>query len=91
MQWHHTGDYNEKTGGYTKEELARMLPKIGERRVERAIGSGSMGDTSETPGMCTVVEVNEENYRYRVRFDKTGISQCFKLPRIGFADGVISI
>ena len=62
-------------GGYTKDELRAMLPEPGERRVERCI-------TALKPGPCTVIEVNKEHYWYRVRFDGSGNTQCYKLPRV---------
>lgn len=77
---------------YTKEELRAMLPKVGDRRMEKMSASTSAQLEVLSPQPCTVVEVNEEAYWYRVRFDKTGICQCFKLPptswtgpRVGWA------
>ena len=70
-------------GGYTKEELRGLLPKIGERRVENAVVSDVIQLTGKKAGLCTVVGANEEHFWYRVRFDSTGACQCFKLPRIG--------
>lgn len=70
-------------GGYTKEELRSMLPKVGERRVENGACSDVIQLTSKKPGLCTVVEVHEEHLWYRVRFDSNGACQCFKLPRLG--------
>ncbi len=70
-------------GGYTKEELRSMLPKVGERRVENGASSDVIQLTSKKPGICTVVEVHEEHFWYRVRFDSNGACQCFKLPRLG--------
>ena len=75
-----------KRNPYTKEELRAMLPKVGERRLEKPImsnnGSISFGVTAAQP--CTVVEVNEAHYWYRVQFDKTGICQCYKLPETDY-------
>ena len=65
---------------YTKEELRAMLPKVGDRRVEKMTASTNAQISTLPPQPCTVVEVNEAHHWYRVQFDKTGICQCFKLP-----------
>lgn len=65
---------------YTKEELRAMLPKVGDRLMETLAASTSCQITTLKPEPCTVVEVNVEHLWYRVVFDRTGVSQCFKLP-----------
>lgn len=65
---------------YTKDELREMLPKVGTRLLKPMTRSSTFSAEIVTPEPCIVVEVNVENYWYRVRFDKTGTCQCFKLP-----------
>lgn len=65
---------------YSKEELRAMLPKVGDRRLEKMSASTSCQIITPEPLPCTVVEVNEEAYWYRVQFDRTGVCQCYKLP-----------
>lgn len=85
-------EHKEMRHPYTKEELRAMLPKVGDRRMEKMTAATNAQISALPPQPCTVVEVNEEAYWYRVRFDKTGICQCFKLPptswtgpRVGWA------
>ena len=63
--------------GYTRQELRKMLPKVGDRLIRPMTRAGTE-DLKLYP--CVVVEVNVEHYWYRVRFDATGWCQCFKLP-----------
>lgn len=67
----------ERPTCYTKEELRKMLPKVGTRLMKPMMRSFLETSPLEP---CTVVEVNTYYYWYRVRFDKTGTCQCFKLP-----------
>lgn len=71
---------------YTKEELRAMLPKVGDRRMECMTSTGgALGYSNSAPQPCTVVEVNEEHYWYRVVFDSIGASQCYKLPEVSWS------
>lgn len=65
---------------YTAEELRAMLPQVGERRLEVMHASTSSQLEPPRAQPCTVVEVNAEHIWYRVRFDTTGLCQCYKLP-----------
>lgn len=61
-----------------------MLPKVGDRRMEKMFYSVHCITEQVKPQPCVVVEVNEEHLWYRVQFDKTGICQCFKLPEVTY-------
>lgn len=63
-----------------KFELMRQLPKVGERRLE-IMTILRERRTEAPPEPCTVVEVNAPHLWYRVRFDKTGWHECYKLPK----------
>lgn len=65
---------------YTKEELREMLPKVGDRLMKPMTRSATFATEVMALEPCIVVEVNVENYWYRVCFDCTGTHQCFKLP-----------
>ena len=69
---------------YTKEGLRAMLPKVGDRLMEKMVASTNAQTEAPSAQPCTVVEVNEEHYWYRVVFDRTGISQYFKLPEVHY-------
>ena len=66
---------------YSKDELRAMLPQVGERRTEIMTSDNTAQIDAPTAQRCTVVEVSEEHLWYRVVFDGTGISQCYKLPQ----------
>ena len=70
---------------FTKEELRAMLPRVGERRMEKMTASTACLVTSPTPLPCVVVEVNTEGLWYRVQFEQTGICQCYKVPELNWA------
>ena len=79
------GDPKTVRRPYTKKELRDMLPKVGDRRMEKMSAATNAQLEVLTEQSCTVVEVNEEHLWYRVRFDKTGICQCFKMPPVNWA------
>lgn len=70
---------------YTKEELRAMLPQVGDRRMEIMCASTNAQTEAPREQACTVVEVNEAHLWYRVRFDRTGVHQCFKLPVVSWS------
>jgi hypothetical protein len=62
-----------------KYSLMRQLPKVGERRLEAmTILRERRYDVPPEP--CVVIEVNVPHLWYRVRFDRTGWCECYKLP-----------
>lgn len=64
----------------TKEFIRDMLPRVGERRMETPTsGGGAFTYTTETEP-CVVVTVHRDNLWYRVRFDRTGLCETYKLP-----------
>lgn len=64
-------------------EARGLLPQVGDR-LERVPSLIKMpGRPTPPPRMCTVVEVNREHLWYRVVFDKTGYSECYKVPEGG--------
>lgn len=63
------------------KDLRKMLPKVGDVRMETMTVSDRM-DVSK-PERCVVVEVDAQRLWYRVRFDRTGSFECYKLPRRG--------
>lgn len=64
----------------TKHSLMRQLPKMGDRRLEpMTILRERRYD--EPPEPCTVVYVNHAHLWYRVKFDRCGWYECYKLPR----------
>ena len=62
-----------------KSKLRELLPKVGDVRHERM----TLSDRSDLnpPERCVVVEVRPDRLWYRVRFDRTGTCECYKLPR----------
>lgn len=66
-----------------KYELMRQLPKVGDRRMEARTTEGKLESTRYgEPEPCTVVEVNHAHLWYRVKFDRTGWCECYKLPHV---------
>ena len=70
----------------TKYSLMRQLPKVGDRRLERRTLEGKNGAADVCrfgdPEPCTVVEVHHAHLWYRVKFDRTGWYECYKLPHV---------
>ena len=70
----------------TKYSLMRQLPKVGDRRLERRTLEGKNGAADANrfgdPEPCTVVEVHHAHLWYRVKFDRTGWYECYKLPHV---------
>lgn len=60
------------------KDLRKLLPKVGDIRMETMTAS----DRTDVlkPERCVVVEVNERRLWYRVKFDRTGSCECYKLP-----------
>lgn len=69
-----------------KYSLMRQLPKVGDRRLERRTLEGKNGAADANrfgdPEPCTVVEVHHAHLWYRVKFDRTGWYECYKLPHV---------
>lgn len=67
-----------------REQVRAMLPKVGDRRMERPISiSTGNGTGNVIPALrpCTVVYVNPEHWWYTVEFD-SGLRESYKLPRV---------
>lgn len=67
-----------------KEQVRALLPKVGDRRMERLVSiSTGNGTGNVIPALrpCTVVYVNTEHWWYTVEFEG-GIRESFKLPRV---------
>ena len=63
-----------------KYDLMRQLPKVGDRRLEdMTILRERRWDAPPEP--CVVTEVNHAHLWYRVKFDRTGWHECYKLPK----------
>ena len=60
------------------KDLRKLLPKVGDVRMETM----TVSDRTDVlkPERCVVVEVNERRLWYRVKFDRTGSCECYKLP-----------
>lgn len=61
-----------------KEQVRALLPKVGDRVMERPFTFQGETDTSKRP--CTVVEVHPDRFWYTVEFDN-GLRESYKLPR----------
>jgi hypothetical protein len=63
----------------TKNQVRMLLPKVGDIRMEQM----TVSDRTDmcAPERCVVVEVRPDRLWYRVRFDRTGSFECYKLPR----------
>jgi hypothetical protein len=68
---------------YNQDQLAAMLPKVGDVRQESPTVGKAAGYNECTPPAkrCTVVQVNADKLWYRVQFDDGG-TECYKLPRL---------
>lgn len=69
----------------TIRELRKRMPRVGDVRMETM----TMDDRvyAVRPEKCVVVEVNEERLWYRVRFERTGTCECYKLPMKSRSEG----
>lgn len=67
---------------YTPEQLQAMLPKVGDVLERPPTLHKSLGFGEAAPQPCVVEYVNAPHRWYMVRFIKTGIRQCYKLPRV---------
>lgn len=59
----------------TKQDAARLLPKVGDVRMEIPTTPDKQGGQLQE---CVVVEVNPAHLWYRVRFKDTGFIECYK-------------
>ena len=62
-----------------KDEVQQLLPKVGDIRME--IPTVQDGVESAGPKKCVVTEVNTAHLWYRVRFEKSGFYECYKVPK----------
>ena len=64
-----------------KEELQEFLPNVGDT-LERVptVYNSTIGLERPKPQPCIVEYVNREHLWYKVRFVKTGLTECFKVP-----------
>ena len=62
-----------------KDELRQLLPKVGDIRMEIPTIQDAVESTG--PKKCVVTEVNAAHLWYRVRFEKSGFYECYKLPK----------
>lgn len=62
-----------------KTKLMEQLPAVGDHRMEVMTVTDRVDLNLAEP--CVVVEVNRDRLWYRVRFDRTGSCECYKLPR----------
>ena len=59
--------------------LPLPMPRVGDRRMETlTIGGAMPGERPAQP--CTVVQVEPRRGWYRVVFDNSGFSECYKVP-----------
>lgn len=65
-----------------KSEIRKQLPRVGDVRMEAPSGFKEQHYTPTAPQKCVVVGVNRAKLWYTVRFEKTGILECYKLPRV---------
>ena len=61
-------------------EARKLLPKIGERRME--VPTFLDKCEAAAPQRRVVVQVSEWGLWYRVRFESTGRCECYKVPRV---------
>ena len=70
----------------SREEMEAMLPNVGDIRMERPTIDESTtpkGAFRETPARrCVVEEVHREHLWYRVRFENTGLCECYIVPAV---------
>lgn len=66
----------------TVEDCQAMLPQVGERLTRVPTLHKSLGTCTAAPQPCVVEYVNTPHRWYMVRFEKTGLRECYKLPRV---------
>ena len=65
----------------TKTEAMALLPKVGD--ILKESPTMPIATMHYSPKMsCVVVEVNPRGLWYRVRFKRTGICECYKVPKL---------
>lgn len=64
----------------TMEDVRAMLPKVGDHL--QLVPTARVPFEEDHPRLhdCTVVEVNRAHAWFRVRFDASGIMECYALP-----------
>lgn len=68
-----------QSGYHAPPSLPLPMPRVGDRRMETLTISGAQPE--EWPAQpCTVVQVEPMRGWYRVVFDRTGLSECYKVP-----------
>lgn len=67
---------------FNLHEARRLLPKVGDHRLEVPTSFATPGKTEElrAPQHCRVIEVNREHLWYMVQFEN-GFRECYKVPR----------
>lgn len=69
---------------YTKKQAQDLLPKIGDRRMERPTIDETMSNghnvAGRTPKPCVVVAVHPGHLWYTVQFEN-GIRESYKVPK----------
>ena len=68
----------------TKAEARKLLPRVGDRRMERKLMSGAGVYQCELAA-CRVAYVNPRHLYYMVQF-ANGVRECFKVPALGGTD-----
>lgn len=70
-----------------KHEVLRLLPRVGDVRMEHFTidKHGGIADVDK-PQRCVVVEVNREHMWYRVQFEN-GFTECYKVPKLSQSGG----
>ena len=64
----------------SREWLTAMMPKVGDRRMERPSSDDTTGNSMrKEPQPCTVVLVHPGHLWYMVQFDN-GFRECYKVP-----------
>ena len=62
-------------------DAARLLPKVGDIRMEVPTFAKLPGNAEMPARKCKVVEVNRPHLWYRVQFEN-GFTECYKVPAI---------
>lgn len=66
----------------TPESLRATLPKVGDELIRTPSYYGFMSKEQAKPRSCVVDYVHTEHLWYRVRFNKGGQYECYKLPTL---------
>lgn len=59
------------------QEARAMLPRVGDSRMETPTAPFHL---EGAPERCVVIEVHPAHLYYRVRFNETGLTECYKVP-----------